>query len=643
MMSQANIDARTPMGANVLNGGGTFRVWAPRAAQVYVNGLFGGTSLTGQSPDLLMARDAMGHWTGFLPGARDGDQYRFLVVGQGSTGFKRDPYAREMAGDAPHPNCSCVIRAASEYPWHDSAFVTPDYANMIVYQLHIGTYAPQAAGWSATFLDVIGKIEYLAALGVNVLQPLPVDELETDISMGYNGTDYFSPDCPYIVPPRRLGDYLETINRLLAAKGFASLTASDIASGPGQLKAMVDLCHLYGIAVVFDVVYNHAGGFDGDDQSLYFWDRARNGNNNDSLYFTDQGWAGGLSFAFWNNDVRQYVINNAHFYLDEFHADGFRYDEVSILLRLNGDSGWSFCRDLTNTVRFLKPRALQNAEYWPVDPMVVAPAAGNGLGFDVVQHDGLRSAVRSAIAQAAQGQSAHVDLDAIAAALYPSGLPHAWQAVTCIENHDIVKAGLEPRIPHLADASDARSWYARSRARVANAMLMTATGIPQLFMGQEFLEDKQWDWDPKSAELIWWEGLTSDKAMIDHLRFMQELIRMRWRHPAVRNGSTRVGLVHNDDRVLACHRWIEGSGRDTMIVVSLAESTKYGYAIGFPLPGRWLEVFNSDIYDHWVNPLLAGNGGAIEANGGPMHGFAFSSAITIPANSVVVFARDNGD
>ena len=640
MMSQANIDFRTPMGGNVMDSGATFRVWAPRAMQVYLNGTFGGRALTGQSEDLLMARDLSGYWTGFLPGAGDGDFYRFLVIGQDSAGLKRDPYAREMADDFPHPNCSCVLRSA-EYPWHDSAFVTPDYANMIVYQLHIGTYAPATPGASSTFLDVIGKIEYLVALGINVLQPLPIDEFETTNSEGYNGTDYFSPDSPYVVPQSRLAGYVQMINRLLTARRLPEIKASDIASGPAQLKALVDLCHVYGIAVVLDVVYNHAGGFFGDDQSLFFWDRWFKDNLNNSLYFTDKGWAGGLSFALWNNDVREFVINNARFYIEEFHADGFRYDEISALLQMNGGSGWSFCRDLTSTVRFIKPRAIQNAEHWPVDPIIVTPATNGGAGFDVLQHDGLRNAVRGALSQAAGGESTHVDMGGIAANLCPSSFPHAWQAVTCIENHDLVKDG--QRVPRLADGANARSWYARSRARVANGILLTAPGIPQLFMGQEFLEDKSWSDDPRSSSLIWWGGLTADNAMIDHLRFMQELIRMRWRQPALRSENIRVTLCHNDDRVLAYHRWLEGYGRDVMVVAAFGEHTRYGYNVGFPSSGRWLEVFNSDVYDNWVNPQTAGNGGAIDAAGGPMHGFACSAAITIPANGMVVFARDAGD
>ncbi len=312
MISQANITPETAMGANLIDGGATFRAWAPRATAVYVNGTFSGVARTGQTDDLLMARDAEGYWTGFIAGASYGDIYHFYVVGQGSSGYKRDPYAREMARDAAFPTCSCLIRSGSAYPWHDSAFVTPDFSNMIVYQLHVGTYAPSAPGAASNFLDVIGKIEYLVALGINVLQPLPIDEIENTPSMGYNGADYFSPDTPYgATDQTALTGYLATINRLLAAKNCNPLRINDIASGPAQLKAMVNLCHLYGIAVVFDVVYNHAGGFVGDDQSLYFWDRANNGDNNQSLYFTNMGLAGGLSFALWNNDVRQFILNSA--------------------------------------------------------------------------------------------------------------------------------------------------------------------------------------------------------------------------------------------------------------------------------------------------------------------------------------------
>jgi 1,4-alpha-glucan branching enzyme len=694
MISQANCTPATPMGATLLSGqglpgpGATFRVWAPRASAVYLNGVFNGTPRTGQTPDLLFAKDTNGYWSGFLPDAAEGDTYLFYVVGPGSSGTKRDPYARELANDpaTPFPICPAIIRSANAYPWHDAAFRTPDFADMVVYQLHIGTYAPSAPGRASTFLDVLENIPYLAALGVNVVQPLPVYEEEDSPSqgypgLGYQGADLYSPEFDYTVyDAAALAGYLTTINRLLAAKGFAPMTLADITPAVAQMRAMVDLLHVYGIAVCFDVVYNHAGGWSqtydvptsvapsgvihGDDESLYFWDRAIATNssgaydNNQSLYFTDQGFVGGLSFALWNADVRGFLRNNALGHLQELHADGFRYDEISMLLSMNNASGWEFCKDLTEAVRAVNPRALQNAEYWPAEfgaptELMVSPVNSGGLGFDAVQHDGLRETIRSAIGQAAQGAGASVEMSGIARSLWPTGIAHSWQTVPCVENHDIVKLGEQPRVPALADGSNQRSWYARSRTRVAMALLLAAPGIPQLFMGQEFLEDKQWCPDPRSpAHLIWWGGLApaangraTDPAMADHLHFTQAAIALRNSQPALRAEGLNVFYTSDADRVIAFQRWVPGIGRDVVVVATLSESTWGSYQLGFPSAGRWVEVFNSDAYDSCnangvlVNPQVAGNDGGITADGPPLHNQPTSASIVIPANSVVVFAK----
>jgi 1,4-alpha-glucan branching enzyme len=660
MLSQHNVSATTAAGATLLPGGATFRVWAPRAAAVYLNGSFAGTVYDQQTEDRLLSKDSSGYWTGFQAGAQDGDLYRIWVVGPGlngpgSSGYKRDPYARELAAGG-FPDCFSILRASDAYPWHDGGFRAPDFSDMVIYQAHIGTYAISTAGISANFLDIACKVPYLAALGINLLQPLPVDEQEANPSMGYGGADLFSPDFPYVAAAAALPGYLAAINGLFAARRLAPLNLADIQSGPAQLKVLVDLCHVYGIAVAFDVVYNHAGGFtvNGqlDDNCLYYFDRAPNrGDNNDSLYFTDQDrGTGGLAFALWNEDVCRFLFDNARYYIEDFHADGFRYDEISILLSTNQGSGWDFCRSLTSQLRALQPRLLQNAEFWPgefsdipsaVSP-VIEPAAQGGAGFDVVQHDALRAALRNAVGSASGGAGASVAVSAIAAALYPPGLDRAWRAVTCVENHDLVMAGRSPRLPALADSSNHRSWYARSRSRFATAVLLTAPGIPQLFMGQEFLEDKPWDTDPGGPNLLRWEGLSSsgsDRVMTDHLRFTQDLIRLRAAQPALRSGNVHPYYASDGDRVLAFHRWIDGAGPDVIVVASLAESTWWSYELGFPAGGFWEEVFNSDVYDNWVNPWVAGNGAGIEASGRPLHGFATSATVVIPANGVVVFAK----
>jgi 1,4-alpha-glucan branching enzyme len=656
MLPQDHISNNTRAGANLVADGATFRVWAPNAEEVYLHGTFGNKVYDQNTKDRLLHKNA-GYWTGFQQGARDGDHYRFWVVGTGSSGYKRDPYARELAPKSAFPNCFSVLRASDAYPWHDAGFRTPEFSDMIVYQIHIGTYAVQKPGVASNFLDVCGKLPHLAKLGINLLQPLPVDEQENNPSMGYGGADLFAPDFPYVADVQDLPKHLGTLNKLLSDKGQGPLLKlDDIQSAPGQLKALVDLCHVYGIGVVFDVVYNHAGGFDVggkfDDNCIYYFDRVANrGNNNDSLYFTDKDrGTGGLAFATWNADVRQFLFDNAHFFVDEYHVDGFRYDEVSTLLSTNQANGWDFCRELTTGLRRRQPRLLQNAEFWPgrfndipgsAQPIVTAADRG-GAGFDVVQHDGLRGAVRSAIASASWGASAFVSMNAIASALYPAGFDHAWRAVTCLENHDLVLAGREQRVPTVADPSNRRSWYARSRTRCATAILMTAPGIPQLFMGQEFLEDKQWDAAPNSANLLWWDGLKdgADSAMSDHFKFTQDLIWLRRAHQAARGDNVNAFYVSDADRVLAFHRWIEGLGGDLIVVASLAETTRQGYRLGFPAAGFWREIFNSDAYDHFPNPWIAGNRGRITAEATPMHGFTASAALVLPANSVVVFARD---
>jgi 1,4-alpha-glucan branching enzyme len=649
-LPQTNINSVTPMGATLVPGGATFKVWGPLAQTVHLNGQFAGVPkwTANTDPSLLLTKDGHGYWTGFVAGVTDGDLYKYYVVGQtgGSTGYKRDPYARELTASATFPiGVNCIVRSSTSYPWHDQSFVTPDFSNLIIYQIHIGTYAPAAFPKYGTFLDVITKIPYLVALGINMLQPLPVTECEENHDMGYDGADLFSPDTLFTISdPRVLSTYLETINGLLAAKGFAPLILSQISSSTNQLKAMVDLCHVYGIGVAFDVVYNHAGGFNGDDESIYFWDRQANtADNNNSLYFTDQGLAGGLSFALWKQEVSQFLIDNATFFLNEYHVDGFRYDEISDLLQLNQPNGWTFCQNLTNTVRYNKNRVLENAEYWPGEfsasvTSIVQPANQGGTGFDTVQHDALRNAIREAVQSAAYGQSSVVDMDAIQASLYPPGLPQAWNAVPCVENHDLVYTGRNDRIPLLADGSNSRSFYARSRSKVATGLLLAAPGIPQLFMGQEFLEDKQWNDDPAGSNLINWAGLKSgDKSMSDQLRFTQDFIRLRWSQPALRGQSINTFYANNSDRVLAFHRWIEGEDLNVMIVASLNDAPFFGYQLGFPRSGHWAELFNSDVYDNWVNPLAVGNNGGVYAGGSSLHNLPFSASITIPPRAILVF------
>jgi 1,4-alpha-glucan branching enzyme len=654
--SQEHIDPTTPLGATLVPGGATFRTWAPMALEVYVALDDRGTneqSVWEKNPDDLLVKDENGYWGGFFPDVEDGNEYRFYVVGMGSEGFKRDPYARELRIDG-YPECNCIVRDPNSFSWHDQDYSPPAFNDLIIYQFHFGVfYAKDDHGNDlrphrvCKFLDVVDRIEYFADLGVTAIMPLPFQEYQTENSLGYNGTDLFSPEMDYAVRTKDLPSYLARVNRLLNAKGCPEITIAQLTGQTNQLKTFIDLCHLYSIAVIADVVYNHAGG-PFDNQSLYFFDRQPEGDNNKSQYFLRDGHAGGLVFAFWKQEVRQFLIDNGKMLLDEYHLDGLRYDQVTVI---DEHGGWFFCQDLTDTLRYVKPGAVQIAEYWGNERWkAVAPPPG-GMGFDVGYSDKLRNNLRAAISEATGGGTAHVDLDKVRDALSMTYKdPGRWSVFQCIENHDLLDfnhGDKQPRIAALADPGNPRSWYARSRAKVATGILLTAPGVPMIFMGQEFLEEKYWtDWPGGPELLIWWEGLEGkDKNMSDQHRFTRELMWLRRKHPALRGERLNVFHVHNENRVIAFHRWLPGVGRDVVVVASLNERTFYNhsYRLGFPGGGQWHEVFNSDIFDNFSNPNAQGNPGGVMADAPSWDGLPNSAEITLPANTILVFARDLGD
>src|SRR5262245_62176538 len=133
--AQTGIGPTTPMGANLVDGGCTFRVWAPRAETVFVTGPFNGWATKDEATRLV--KDGRGLWAGFVPGVTEGTEYKFYVVGPtGLEHHKRDPYARELSA----PNWNSVVRDPGHYPWHDAGYRARAFEDLILYQFHIGTF-----------------------------------------------------------------------------------------------------------------------------------------------------------------------------------------------------------------------------------------------------------------------------------------------------------------------------------------------------------------------------------------------------------------------------------------------------------------------------------------------------------------------
>jgi len=174
-------DGPIPMGANLLtNGeGATFKAWAPAAREVrvrwdYIMNAAGAWSY--QKEACLQKLDGGDMWGGFVPDLEDGDRYMFYVVGpeNGDEGIKRDPYARDLSDVPAWPDCQCLLTDPDLFVWHDGGFRPPPFNELVIYQFHIGTWYIPEGQHHGRFLDVLAKLPYLKALGINAIQPLPV-------------------------------------------------------------------------------------------------------------------------------------------------------------------------------------------------------------------------------------------------------------------------------------------------------------------------------------------------------------------------------------------------------------------------------------------------------------------------------------
>ncbi|MDB4720529.1 alpha-amylase family glycosyl hydrolase [Verrucomicrobiales bacterium] len=563
--------------------GTVFRVWAPNAEKVSVAGDF---NQWNPNSDLLKAN--AGIWQGRVPKAKHGDEYRYVITNKG-THWRTDPYARKMTSSIGNS----IIWDPDTFEWTDQEWVTPHFEDMILYELHIGTFSGEGDGATnhpATFRDAVDQhLDHLVELGINTVELMPVTEFSGDLSWGYNPMSQFAIESSY-------GD-------------------------PNELKYFVNRCHNAEIAVIVDTVYNHMGGNDLADNLLNY--------DGSEIYFYPEG--NGFRKTPWGprpdygiTEVREYLLDTVRYWINEYHMDGFRIDATSYI-KVNSD-GWQLLKDIKDVTDTVSLKAFVSAEQLPNDPAITVPTEAGGAGLDSqwndLFHDHLREALNATsfgdpnMGKLVQGMN-HFDFG-------------GTLAINYIESHD--EAANHGRVVKVADNSNPHSEYAYGRGKLCYGLVMFTSGIPMILQGQEMMEDRNFG-DSKDKK-IQWQYKTKYE---DYFLACRDMTWIRRTAPALRsNANQNIFHVNESDNVIAWHRWT-GNGDDVVIIANFNNNHFDNYCIGMPRDGKWIETFNSDSSIYGGNNF--GNEGTVTANGNSRDGLPSSACIELPRMGIVVLSK----
>ena len=586
---------RPGMGALPHEGGTAFRVWAPNAEAVHVVGAFNDWS-DDASP--MTAEDG-GYWYADIDGAKPGDEYKFRITGPHGEFTRIDPYAREVTnsvgnGVVPDP----------DYDWAGDQFEMPDWNKLVVYELHIGTFNREnVEGEVGTFEAAMARFDHLKALGVNAIQIMPTAEFAGDLSWGYNPAHMFAVESAY--------------------------------GGPRAFKDFVKEAHANGFAVILDVVYNHFGPSDIDLWQFDGWQE----NDKGGIYFYNDGrsstpW-GDTRPDYGRPEVRQFIRDNALFWLDEFHVDGLRFDMTLYIRNYTGDEseadhnpdGTSLMAWINDEVRAHHPKAITIAEdLRSRDFMTNRDEVGFGAQWDAEFVHPVREVLTTP-------DDAGRDMDLIVHALTYSYNGDPFERVVYTESHDEVANG-KARIPAEVDGENQEGWAAQKRSTLGAALVMTAPGIPMMFQGQEFL---QGDWFDDSVPIDWSQA--DDFQGI--VRLWRDLIALRLDREGGASGLSGRGIdilaVDHERKLIAFRRYEEG-GDDGVVVVLNFGHEPQSFTFGLPVGGEWRIRINTD----WTgySPDFAGHESySIVAEDDEHDGRPHKGSVSIGSYSALVFTR----
>lgn len=591
------------MGAEPIGQSGvSFRVWAPFAKSVAVTGTFNNWHEEGD----LLASENNGYWSVYLQKAAIGHEYKYLLKTQSDIRLeKNDPYARSIRGDK-------SVIAEHDYIWKTGTFSIADWNKLVIYEMHIGTFTSDVSnpsGGRGTFKSAIAKLDYLQNLGINAIEIMAAGEFAFDISWGYNPDYIFAIEYAY--------------------------------GGPNGFREFVDACHSKGIAVIFDVVYNHLGPQQLDMWQFDGWSKDGLGG----IYFYND-WRcktpwGHTRPDYGRPEVRQYLRDNAVRWLKSRKVDGLRWDATGYIRNVHGlnnnpeadlSDGWSLMQAINYEIRQTYPGCLSIAEDMQNNEWLTKPLSQGGAGFTGQWDAKFVHTVRDTIIRSDdEGRNMY----AVADAVYHRYPDDAFKRVIYTESHDEVENG-KSRVPESIWTGKADSYYSKKRSTLGAVLTFTAPGIPMIFQGQEFLEDGFFD----DERLLDWSKSQTHSG-IRNLYADLIALRRNTRHTTRGLTGQHVNVFHinNEDKVIAFHRWEFGGEKDDVVVLVNFGSVNYQiYNLGFPRPGLWTVRFNSDSRNYSDDYQNFG-GGHTYAEFNPKDGLSCSANIAIGRYSALILSQ----
>ncbi len=580
--------------------GALFAVWAPNAERVSVVGDF--NNWDGRRHPMRI-RGGSGVWEVFIPQLRAGELYKYELRNRhnGEIFLKSDPYARHFEL---RPNTSSRIAADSAHAWNDASWIERRrqsdwlHAPMAIYEVHLGSWQTAEDGTFLGYREIAHRlVEYVKRMGYTHIELMPITEHPFDGSWGYQTTGYFAPTA-------RFGD-------------------------PDDFRYFVDHCHAQGIGVLLDWVPAHfpkdafaLARFDGTP--LYEHEDPRKGEHRD--------W-GTLIFNFGRNEVKNFLLTSALYWIEEFHLDGLRVDAVASMLYLDysrEDGDWvpnpyggrenieaiEFLREVNHVIHGEHPGVAVIAEESTSWPQVTRPTWVGGLGFSMKWNMGwMNDSLRYFSLDPIYRQYHHNDLT--------FGLLYSFSENFVLPfSHDEVVHGKGSMLGKMPGDE----WRRFANLRLLYTYQYAYPGKKLLFMGCEFGQGAEWD---STKGLDWWllqyplhQGVQKLVSDLNHLYTGDAALH---RHDFEGQGFEWIDCHDAGQSIIS---FLRRSGEDILIAVfNFTPIVRENYRIGVPEGGRYVEVLNSDS-SHYGGSNV-GNGQLV-ADERPWMGRSHSLNLTLP-------------